>query len=322
MKKMLYKLVDFCCLHTTWLIICSSVLFICPPMGFNYLGHQSYLKGAICLLLGFAAVIITQLINNNSEKVIKNKDLEIDHLNKENKKLEQQGEFYKGNYFSLLRLMDTFFDDQMLLLHDSIAPLIKTYIRTSIYIYNEPSDEFYCLARYSAHPTYCQKNKQEKYPNKGWLQSTWNEKKYTFYSNYSNLDEWIKACQKECEKNCLVKDTCESSCIRGKKEHLPKGKCAMLSKKELTRKRMRAKSVFGYVLQQGINSLGIILVEGMEPWSADVWEKMEQIVPQHSSSPLGILSAHGKQLLELLNTTDMQKDMAEGFQIGERRYAK
>ena len=85
---------------------------------------------------------------------------------------------------------------------------------------------------------------------------------------------------------------------------------------------MKAKSVFGQVLNQGSSPLGIILVEGMGIWDDKSFHKIKELVFKYSNSSLEILSLHGKQLLDLLNTTDMQKDMAEGFQIGERRYAK
>ena len=79
---------------------------------------------------------------------------------------------------------------------------------------------------------------------------------------------------------------------------------------------MKAKSVFGVTLQQGTNSMGIILIESMEVWNPEIRREIEKIVFQHSSSPLEILSLHGKQLLELLCQTEQQKDVAEGFVKG------
>ena len=324
-KRILYMLVDWCCSRTNWLIACNIVLFLCPLIGWECISSKHYWLGGGLLLGGIIAIVISQLINDTTEKKIKEQCAVIEQLNKNAKDFILKEKAYQANYCSVLILMSTLFDHQMMILHNSISDFVTKPVRTSIYIYDVSRNEFHCLARYSKHPIYSQKNYQDIYANKGWLQSTWNQKQYKFTSHYTTTEEWVKDCQTGCKQNCLNNDTCRNPCIHGKREHLPKENCPMLSKNELKKKRMKARSVYGYILEQGTNSLGIILVEGMDIWENPSWEKIRNLVIQHSSSPLEIFSSHGKQLLKLLNTADKQKDMAEGFsitEIGGQRHAK
>lgn len=242
---------------------------------------------------------------------------EYKEINKKNESLQATNKILQERYNSLLRLTDSLFDAQMISLHNKIYKEGKPSIRTSVYMYDAEKANFRCFARYSKHTPFCKKNTKNEYPNKGWLQSTWNNQDYYFKCEDSNVTTWIAKCKEECKKNCYNADCHNTSCVSGRKERLSKHNCSMLSKSELQKKTMKAKSVYGHVLRQGSKSLGIILVESMEIWDDDTFEKVKQTVIQYSNASLEILSLHGKQLMELLNTTDTQKDMADSFVAGE-----
>ena len=315
MKNLVKKFID-------WIFSLDFLLFICE-LGFalyTAIAMLSWQKGnkwwaAIFALLWLISAFGKHILSDRAKK-------QCSQLQSDNQILSKRNTDLQERYNSLLRLMDTLFDRQMIALHDEIASFVKGHIRTSVYMYDSTKINFRCFARHSQHTPFCQKNKKDEYPNKGWLQSTWNNQSYRFECDYTDVNDWIITCKKECKENCYNSDCHNTSCVSGKKERLAKTNCAMLSKSELGKKTMKAKSVFGQVLNQGSSPLGIILVEGMGIWDDKSFHKIKELVFKYSNSSLEILSLHGKQLLDLLNTTDMQKDMAEGFQIGERRYAK
>ncbi len=315
MRQKIHGIID-------WFLSWDFVLFLCE-LGFASCTAVAMLfgqKGKILLAGIFALLWLVSAVGKHwlsSRKEKRYKQIEKDNLEFSKKNAELQ-----ERYNSLLRLMDTLFDAQMTALHDEIVPYVKGYIRTSVYMYDTTKTNFRCFARYSQHALFCKKNNKDEYPNKGWLQSTWHHHDYHFECDYTDVNVWIKRCKEECKNNCYNSDCHNTSCVSGKKEHLLKDNCPMLSKNELQKKTMKAKSVWGHTLTQGSSSLGIILVESMDIWDNTTFHKIKELVEKYSNASLEILSLHGPELLELLNVTDIQKDMAEGFEIGGRRYAK
>ena len=313
MKHKLHKFIEW---------ICSAETCIC----FLRLGFALFLAIAFeCFRNGLLGVTIIcgicwVVFGIFEYKLTNKKALDIRKLEEEIKNKDNGLRKIQNKYQSLLSLIDTLFDYQMRTLYEDIKPLISGEIRTSVYIYDNGHDNFHCLARYSAHPVYNIKNKTDKYPNKGWLQSTWNNQRYVFECNYDKNQEWIVKCKEECKKNCLNTSCQGTPCMSARKRRLPTKNCTMLSAEELQKKTMKAKEVFGYLLKQGSCPLGIILVESMVIWSSDVEQNIEQIVIKHSNSPLEILSLHGKSLLDLIHMNEQEKDFAAGFLGGT--YAK
>lgn len=305
-----------------WVFSLDFVLFV-AKLGFAILFSiaiilfqiKCFLWSYICLVAWFFSGVVYHFLEKNKEK-------EFNSIKKQNEELQIENLKCNERYNLLLPLMDTAFDSQMTSLHNEIRPYVTNHIRTSVYMYDPSKDNFRCFARHSSNGTFCKKNKKDQYPNKGWLQSTWNNQEYKFICDYSDIDIWIKKCKEECRNNCYNPNCHNKSCISVSKERLQKINCSMLSKDELKAKTMKAKSVFGYVLKQDTRSLGIILVEGMDIWGDNSFNKIRERVIKYSNASIEILSLHGQQLLELFNTADNQDDMADAFMIGGRKYAK
>lgn len=241
-------------------------------------------------------------------------------LEKDNNDLHKQVAKYSMHNQMLVPLLDTLFDAQMAALHNEISIFVRDIIRTSVYMYEENKNFFHCFARHSSHSDYKEKNKRDKYPNKGWLQSTWNKGFYVFECKYTAPSDWIQKCKEECKANCLNTSCKSIPCTSTKKKKLPTRNCSMLSLEDLHKKKMKAKTVIGLVLKQETKNLGIILVECMGNLDDEQKQRIERLMKKYTNAALEILSTYGKQLLDLAEETETQVDIAENFRGGA--YAK
>lgn len=295
-RNLFHKLIDYLfSLHFLKLVfkILQAALFvICACF---------YPKILFFVLLVLA--IIFMIAEYTIDRFIENKKIKKDYVSiVEYNKL-------KHKYISLFTLLGNSFDAQMFSLCENISEITTGYIRTSVYLYNDKKNNFYCLARHSNNPNYKNKKISEEYFNKGWLQSTWNNNIYEFSCDYkNNIKMWILKCKEECKKNC-TNSSCKKRCVRiNKKDIYDAENCSMLCEKELQNKSMKAKYVYGIRLNQGSKNLGIILVEFDLILDPNIKTRIHEMIKQYSHSAIEILSNNKEELL-LFISSEYNKDL-------------
>lgn len=259
------------------------------------------------IILGVVFAIGLYITDKSNETKREKWSQDISNLNKLQEK-----------YDILLNLNDILFKHHV----KGIYELLKGTedLRVSAYIYDRNKNKFLLLSRFSENENYNKMHPNKWYANAGWLNLTWSDRSSSYCQNLYGKTEtaWARECQKENRMNCQIPNcqgrTKPGHCVF---ENRPDN-CPMLSLEILKKKAMKAKSVYGVVLKDPMDAIGILLIETMEECSIKRFREIESKIEQGKQSLVDILIHIGDDLLKIKQP---QIDIAENFSV-EEKYGK